>query len=279
MRNALTFDVEDWYQSIGPASPAWDGAERRLERGLVPILDALRDTNTRATFFILSACARDYPDLIRRIADDGHEIGTHLETHDMVYNLSLAAFEAEIAGSVKLLREVTGAEVKGHRAPFFSITKDSFEALGVLRKHGLAYDASIYPGQNYRYGIAESPRTPYYLAEFDLAEFPVSVRDTMGQQLGIGGAYFRIMPYAWTRNAIRSINAAGHPAGVYLHPWEFDPTHPRNLAMGRVHRVTHYFNLASTYPRFRQLLRDFAFAPMGEILADLTLPTRHAFAA
>lgn len=276
--NALTIDVEDWYQSASGRNPLWESAERRLHIGMDFILDTLATAGTKATFFVLAQCVRDHPALIQRIAAEGHELGTHLDSHGMVYNMSPQQFAQEVRESVDLLQQATGQPVRGHRAPFFSITQRSYEHLAVLAEAGLAYDSSIYPGANYRYGIDGSPAFPYRLVEFGLAEFPVSVRPALGQQLGLGGAYFRIMPYAWTAAGIRAINAAGHPAGVYLHPWEFDPRHPQ-MPLGRVHKITHYFNLHATRPRFAALLRDFRFAPMGTILESLDLPVLSALPA
>jgi hypothetical protein len=147
-----------------------------------------------------------------------------------------------------------------------------------MAQHGLLFDSSIYPGTNYRYGIDGSPRHPYIIEEYGLPEFPVSVRKVLNQQLGIGGAYFRIMPYAWTKASIQAYNAEGMPAGVYLHPWEFDPSHPNVRMGGRLGHLTHYWNLGSTRPRFEQLLTDFRFGPIGEVLANLPdLPVRSAF--
>lgn len=280
MLNALSLDVEDWYQSVTVRSDDWKTREKRLEQGLVYFLDQLKARNVKATFFILGECARDYPELIRRIGEEGHEIGTHLDSHSGVYNLSLKEFEEELTTSMALLEEVTGCPVVGHRAPFFSITKASYQALGIMVKHGLKFDASIYPGTNYRYGIDGSPQHPYIVEEFGIPEFPVSVRKVLGQQLGIGGAYFRIMPYSWTKASIEAFNKAGMPAGVYLHPWEFDPDHPNVKMGGRLGKITHYWNLRSTRPRFEQLLADFQFAPIGEVLAALPdLPTHSALPA
>ena len=80
-----------------------------------------------------------------------------------------------------------------------------------------------------------------------------------------GGAYFRIIPYAVTRWAFRSINRQGRPAVFYLHPWEIDPDHPR-IPLPRRIALTHYFNLSATERRLRRLLADFRFAPMKEVL-------------
>jgi polysaccharide deacetylase family protein (PEP-CTERM system associated) len=170
--------------------------------------------------------------------------------------------------TIKLLEDIAGQPVWGHRAPFFSITRDSLWALEVLGELGIRYDSSIFPVLNYRYGIEDAPRFPYQLAAGaqDLMEFPISTLRLLGRNLPIaGGAYFRIYPYTFTRRAFRSVNDNGHPAVFYVHPWELDPQHPR-IPLPRRISLTHYFNLRKTENRFRRLLRDFSFAPMREVL-------------
>jgi polysaccharide deacetylase family protein (PEP-CTERM system associated) len=158
--------------------------------------------------------------------------------------------------------------VIGHRAPFFSITRDSYWALDILAENGIKYDSSIFPVVNYRYGIPDAPRWPYTIAtpSGDIREFPVTTCRLFGRNLPVaGGAYFRIYPYALTRMAFRRVNKLGHAATFYLHPWEIDPDHPR-IPLPRRIAATHYHNLRATEGRLRKLLADFRFAPMAEVL-------------
>src|SRR5579871_2984086 len=155
--NALSFDVEDWYMGLEIGIGEWGRFEPRLAIGLNRVLALLRRKGARATFFVVGRCAELHPELIRRIAEDGHEIGSHGYSHAKVYEMTPEAFDADLARSVTLLREVTGQPVRGFRAPYFSITDRSRWALDRLARHGIAYDASIYPGPNYRYGIDGSP--------------------------------------------------------------------------------------------------------------------------
>lgn len=269
--NALSFDVEDWYMGLEQGPEHWSGRERRLERGLVPLLDLLRRRRVRATFFVLGACAELHPDLVRRIADEGHEVGSHGHNHVKVYEMDEAAFNADLARSLELLRDLSGQPVHGFRAPYFSITRESLWALSRLRRHGIAYDASIYPGPNYRYGIDGSPTRPYLHQESGVPEFPVSLGRLGSIKYGIGGGYFRILPYAVTRRAIARINQTGQPAMFYLHPWEFDPDHPRIPMPRRIARLTHYFRLGVTLPRFERLLSDVRFGAVEDVLRERRL--------
>ncbi len=222
----------------------------------------------RATFFVLGAVAEKHPGLVGEIAAAGHEVGTHGYSHTLIYRLSRDAFREELRRSIGLVEDVTGTAVLGHRAPFFSITKESLWALDILAECGIRYDSSIFPVVNYRYGIPDAPRWPYEipLRDTTLLEFPVTTYRLLGRNVPVaGGAYFRIYPYLLTRHAFRSINRQGRPAVFYLHPWEIDPEHPR-IPLPRRIALTHYFNLGSTQRRLRRLLADFTFAPMREVL-------------
>jgi len=268
--NALSFDVEDWYMGIEIGAERWGEFEKRLNVGLEYILSALEEKNVKATFFVLGKCAEYHPGLIRNIAAAGHEIATHGLSHTKIYEMTPETFGAELKESISLIEDATGKKVIGHRAPYFSITEKSLWAIDVLRKNGIRYDSSVYPGANYRYGIDGAPEHPYLLDKFDFPEFPVSVGRLRGKKFGLGGAYFRILPYFLTKKGIREINAGGHPAVFYLHPWEFDPRHPR-VEFPRKAHMTHYFNLKSTRKRFLKLLNDFSFAPMAHVLREQNL--------
>lgn len=267
--NALTIDFEDWYQGLEIPHTEWEAYEDRIAPVGHRLLDLLGDAGVRCTFFVLGYVAERHPELVRAIAAAGHEIGTHGYSHTLIYRQTPAVFRAELQRSIRVLEDLTGRPVWGHRAPFFSITRDSLWALDVLGEAGIRYDSSIFPVRNYRYGIADAPRWPYEVqteAGRALQEFPVSTWRFLGRNLPVaGGAYFRIYPYRVTRWALQAINRLGQPAVFYLHPWEIDPEHPR-IPLPRRIALTHYFNLKATERRLRRLVRDLSFAPMGEVL-------------
>jgi polysaccharide deacetylase family protein (PEP-CTERM system associated) len=266
--NALTIDFEDWYQGLEIPYAEWDGFEDRIETVGEKLLQILDDAGTRATFFMLGYVAEKHPHLVKRVEAAGHEIATHGFSHTLIYNQEPDVFKEEMTRAIGFLEDLTGKKVLGHRAPFFSITKDSLWALDILGELGIKFDSSIFPVLNYRYGIAGSPRFPYKIERngVEFMEFPVSTLQLPGFTMPIsGGAYFRIYPYQVTKQAIRSVNRSGHAATFYLHPWELDPEHPRIDVPRRI-AATHYFNLGSTERRLKKLLRDFKMAPMGEVL-------------
>lgn len=267
--NAMTIDFEDWYQGLEIPYSKWDGFESRIEAVGDKLLRIFDDAGVKATFFILGYVAERHPDIIRRIKDEGHEIGTHGFSHTLIYTQEPDVFREELTRAISFLEDTTGEKVLGHRAPFFSITKDSLWALDILGELGVKYDSSIFPVLNYRYGIADAPRFPYTIKreKYEFVEFPISTLKLPGFTLPIsGGAYFRIYPYQVTKQAIKAVNRQGQPVTFYLHPWELDPEHPR-IDLPRRIALTHYFNLGATERRLKKLLRDFKLAPMKDVLS------------
>lgn len=267
--NALTIDFEDWYQGLEISYSEWDRFEDRIVAAGDKLLQILDEGNAKATFFMLGYVAEKHPDLVKRIESEGHEIGTHGFSHTLIYNQKPTLFKEELTRAIKFLEDLIGKKVLGHRAPFFSITKDSLWALDILGELGIKYDSSIFPILNYRYGIADAPRFPYTIEreKYKFIEFPISTLKLPGFTMPIsGGAYFRIYPYQLTKQAIKSVNRSGKPVTFYLHPWELDPDHPRIDVPRRI-ALTHYFNLGATERRLRRLLQDFNMAPMKEVLA------------
>lgn len=265
--NALTIDFEDWYQGLEIPCKEWSKFEDRIESSCDKLLSILDETTTRATFFILGYTSEQFPELIGKIRKANHEIATHGFSHTLIYKQTPKVFRTEMERAVKFLEDKTGEKILGHRAPFFSITKDSIWALDILGELGIKYDSSIYPVLNYRYGINGTPRFPYIIKgkNYEIKEFPVSTFKVSPVTVPVaGGAYFRIYPYLLSKSFLKMLNAEGHAFTFYLHPWEIDPQHPRINLPSRI-STTHYFNLAATERRFRRLLRDFKFAPMRDV--------------
>jgi polysaccharide deacetylase family protein (PEP-CTERM system associated) len=279
MLNALTIDVEDYFQVSAFEGYAprhkWDSFESRVCANTDRLLEIFEQAGVKATFFVLGWVAERFPELIARIAAGGHEIASHGYAHRLVYDLTRAAFRDDVRRSKDLLETAAGARVLGYRAPSYSVTPRSLWALDVLIEEGFGYDSSIYPIHHDRYGIPLSPRAPYVL-ERDcgtLVEAPGSAVRLGPLNLPVGGGgYFRLLPYGWTKWGIDRINRVeNRPAIFYLHPWEIDPDQPR-LPSGRLSQLRHYRNLDETEARLKRLLADFRFGTMREVLQPLSAP-------
>lgn len=276
MRHAFTVDLEDWYHGIPISSQGKAAAERRLDVGTDRLLEMLDRHSAKATFFCLSPTAKEHPDVVRRVADAGHEVGSHGESHDLVYDMTPARFRNETCRSLRELEDCCGQPVCSYRAAYFSITRRSLWALDILAEQGVTFDSSIFPVRNWRYGIPDYSRRPLRVdtAHGPIIEFPMSTRRVLARNLpATGGAYFRIYPYWITRANVRALEREGMPVVFYLHPWELDPDHPR-VAFHWKPRLTHYLNLRSTRPRLERLLSEFRFTTLAEALPDALARTR-----
>ncbi len=273
--NAMTIDVEDYFHvSVFDGRiprHTWAEMESRVCANTERLLDILHGAGVRATFFVLGWVAERHPELIRRIADLGHEVASHGYAHRLVYDQTPTAFRDDVRRAKALLEDASGHAVLGFRAPSYSVTPRSLWALDILIEEDYRYDASIFPIRHDRYGIPLSPRHPYLLerASGTLIEVPASTVSCGPVNLPIaGGGYFRILPYGWTRWGIDRVNRIeGKPVVFYLHPWEIDPDQPR-LSAGWLGRFRHYRNLKRTEARLRALLHDFSFAPLRSVLAS-----------
>jgi polysaccharide deacetylase family protein (PEP-CTERM system associated) len=272
MTHAFSIDVEDWYQVsdfeeiVEPS--AWRWYESRVIGNTERLLGLLAEARVKATFFVLAWNAERHPALPRMIAAAGHEIASHGYAHRLAYELGEAQFRTDVERSKKLLEDLTGHEVLGYRAPSFSVTARSLWALDVLLDLGFRYDSSILPVRDQLYGIPNAHRFPFPITRGGqaLTEFPVSTVRVAGRTLALGGAYLRLLPYAYTRWGMRRLDAEGQPALLYLHPWELDPGQPRLRVRGKRGFSTHYLRLRSTEAKVRRLLAEFPFAPIAEVL-------------
>jgi polysaccharide deacetylase family protein (PEP-CTERM system associated) len=270
MRNALSFDVEDYFRVTGFEKVVerrkWDEFTVRLEIGMSKILRSLDRHDVKATFFFLGWIADRYPRVVSEVADEGHEVAIHGYEHRLIYTQSPAEFERDLARALAAIRKSYDGPVLGYRAPTFSIRSDSLWALDIIQSLGFRYDSSIFPINRERYGIEDARDMPHAMPN-GLIEFPMSTVQILGKRLPVcGGGYFRLYPLAVTCWAINSLNRKRQqPAIVYLHPWGFDPEQPKIWA-GYGNTFRHRINLSQTEGRFDELLRRFEFAPVREVL-------------
>lgn len=269
--NAFSIDVEDYFHVEALASAIdrsrWDTLEYRAEANTRRVLDILSQEKVRATFFILGWVAKRSPQLVRDIHAAGHEVACHGLTHQTVYTQTPDVFRAETREAKQRLEDATVVPVRGYRAATYSITARSLWALDILEELGFRYDSSIFPIRHDLYGIPGSPRFAHRVASGALLEVPITTVEYMGQRLPAGGGgYFRLLPYALFRAAVRRVNARdGQAAVFYCHPWEIDPGQPRVAGISAKSKFRHYTNLDRMEGRLRHLLRDFRWGRMDEV--------------
>ena len=272
MKNALTIDLEDYYHVSAfqhqVSQEDWKERPSRVGQSTERLLDWLDAAGCKATFFTLGWVAEWHPEVVRLVAERGHEIACHSLRHRTVYEMEPAEFREDTSQAKKLLEDISGKEVLGYRAPSFSITEKAFWAFEVLCELGFAYDSSVFPVRHPNYGTVTASRRPFRIEtpSGTLVEFPMSTMEIAGVRSPFaGGAYFRLLPYWYTRWGIRYLNdSEAMPVCVYLHPLELDPEQP-HMSGNLTARLRHYFGLSRTPRKFQQLLRDFEFAPLCEM--------------
>ncbi|MFJ3054879.1 XrtA system polysaccharide deacetylase [Herbaspirillum sp. NPDC087042] len=272
IRNAMTVDVEDYFQVSAFANTisrdSWENQPCRVERNMDRILAIFAEHGIHATFFTLGWIAERYPAVVRRIVEQGHELASHGYGHLRASDQDRAQFAEDIGRAKALLEDIGGQEVKGYRAPSFSIGKDNMWALDVLQEAGYRYSSSIYPVKHDHYGVPDAPRFAYYPnGPEGLLEVPVStVRFGEKNYPAGGGGFFRFFPYALSRWLLRRVNQRdGEAAIFYFHPWEIDPGQPRQSGISAKTRFRHYINLHRTEDRIKELASDFQWDRMDRI--------------
>lgn len=272
VQNAMSVDVEDYFQ-VSAFEPyvsrdEWDKRECRVESNVDRILELFNRHGVKSTFFTLGWVAERYPGLVRRMVEEGHEVASHGWSHVRVTQQDEAAFREDVVRTKALLEDVTGREVIGYRAASYSIGAQNLWALDVLKATGHKYSSSIYPIKHDLYGMPEAPRFAFQPFDDDFYEFPVTTVNVGGKNLPCGGGgWFRLVPYAGMRWAIRRVNKEDQESAIfYFHPWEIDPDQPRQMGLDPKTRFRHYLNLDRMASRLDRLLGDFSWGRMDQVL-------------
>jgi polysaccharide deacetylase family protein (PEP-CTERM system associated) len=272
--NGMSVDVEDWFQ-VGAFETVidkdnWSALADRVERNCDVILAMFAQAGVSATFFTLGWVAQRHPRLIRQIADAGHELASHGWDHARVFRMTPDEFAHDLESSRKAIEDAGGQAVSGYRAPSFSIDARTPWAHEVLAEQGYAYSSSVAPVAHDHYGWREAPRFAFRpIAGSNLIEIPVTTATFAGRRLAAGGGgFFRVLPYAFSRWAIRQVNQRdGRPAVFYFHPWEVDPGQPRVSGAPMRSRLRHYTNLDVMAEKLRQLIDEFHWGRMDALAA------------
>jgi peptidoglycan-N-acetylglucosamine deacetylase len=273
MRNALSVDVEDWFQ-VGAFETVisrsdWETKERRVESNTDAVMALFADAGVKATFFTLAWVAERYPALIRRMVEQGHEVASHGCDHKRVFQMTAEEFAADVTRSKHVLEDAAGEAVIGYRAPNFSIDQRTPWAHHALAKAGYSYSSSVAPLIHDHYGWPEAPRFAYQpLDDSDLIELPVSTVQLGGRNFAAGGGgFFRLLPYALSHWAIGRVNREDRPAIFYFHPWDMDPGQPFVPNAPIKSKLRHYPNLGAMAGKLKRLTRDFGWGRVDDIVA------------
>ncbi|OCC23239.1 polysaccharide deacetylase [Croceicoccus estronivorus] len=284
--NGLSVDVEDWFQ-VGAfedviARNDWDSLADRVERNVEQILELFEEAEVKATFFTLGWVAQRHSALMRRIADAGHELASHGWDHVRVHTMDQNQFGKDIARARKTIEDAAGVLVTGYRAPSFSFDHRTSWAYEELAKQGYAYSSSVAPIAHDHYGWREAPRFSFRpLPGVGLLEIPVTTAELGNKRLAAGGGgFFRVLPYGFSRWAIRQVNQRDErPAVFYFHPWEIDPDQPRVKQARLKSRLRHYTNLGRMAGKLKRLVNEFSWGRMDALAQGEALRLRRECAA
>ncbi len=283
IRNALTVDVEDYFQVSAFASSiareTWDQLPCRVERNIAVILEIFAEHKVCATFFTLGWIAERYPGIVRSIVAQGHELASHGYAHRRATDQNREEFMHDIVHAKRLLEDIGGVDVKGYRAPSFSIGRGNLWAQNCVQEAGYIYSSSIYPIRHDHYGMHDAPRFAFYPEGGNgLLELPVTTVRLFNKNLPAGGGgYFRLLPYDLSRWCLKRVNTVDQrPCVFYFHPWEIDPGQPRQTGISLKTRFRHYVNLASMEQRIRALCKDFRWDRMDSLFLPADGQARRA---
>jgi polysaccharide deacetylase family protein (PEP-CTERM system associated) len=270
--NAMTVDVEDYFHVkafadvIDPGD--WDGMPCRIERNVERILELFDGFQISATFFVLGWIAERYPDLVRTMAEAGHEIASHGWDHVPVDQQSPEDFRGDCLRTRLYLEDIASVPVIGFRAPSFSINQQTPWAHKILKDAGYQYSSSVYPVHHDLYGAPGAPRFSFFpVGSEGVIELPMSTVSLLGHNFPCaGGGYFRLLPLSVSRWAIRRVNQVDQqPSIFFFHPWEIDPQQPHQHRATMKSRFRHYLNLSKTEGRLRKLLVASSWSRMDNI--------------
>lgn len=263
----LTFDIEDWFHLLDHESTKtvkeWSGFESRIHENVDRILELLNRKSQKSTCFCLGWIAEKYPEVIKKIHREGHEIGSHSYMHQLIFEQNTKEFKNDVADSIHLLEDLVGTKVESFRAPGFSLNSEVLWVFEILAELGIKYDSSIFPAKRSHGGITGfGDATPYRidLNGGSIKEFPVNVKNLMGKDTVFsGGGYFRFFPYTYIKKWSRQSDYVM----TYFHPRDFDASQPMIKDLSVFRKFKCYYGLGHSFQKFEKYLSDFEFKTLG----------------
>lgn len=275
MLNAISVDVEEYFHAANlfpVAGPRrWRRLPSRVKQSTIKVLELFRKNSVKGTFFVLGYCARRYPELVKMIAEDGHEIASHGYGHRIAYNQSQAQFLRDITLAKQILEDIVGKPVIGYRAPNFSITNRNQWAYESLIAAGYRYDSSQYPVWHPRYANLDKSLVPQILTfpNGKLYSFPLAVAEAriLNSQTRLpvaGGAYWRLLPKRYCAWGLDQIQSDKRWFTCYFHPWELDTEQPVFGKLPFPTRLRHYGGIKKYPETIEYFLKRYKFVPIAE---------------
>jgi polysaccharide deacetylase family protein (PEP-CTERM system associated) len=275
--NILGIDFEEWFhpELVKPFVKNTN-KEMKVSRGIRKILDWLNENKTYATFFVVGEILEEIPELIDQIKENGHEIGFHTMTHKKLHEIKTKEkFEMEL----EKFRNIVGKDVKGFRAPTFSLDASTSWAIDCLKEFGYSYDSSIVPVKTKMYGLSKAEKYPYKISSSSLEkhdskseiwEFPLMKTKILGKNIPVGGGfYLRTLPTKIVQNSINEYNKKNKPAIMYIHSWELTPEHMPKIDLPIKEKFITYHNIHKALPKMDELIKKFEFTSFERYISRM----------
>lgn len=267
MLNILGIDFEEWFHPELIQSVLTNEKKSfKIVNGLGKILTFLEKHDTYATFFMVGEILQEFPEILDKILDRGHEIAFHTMYHS---RLDSNNFQEKFSKELDDFAKLTNNKSKGFRAPTFSLNEKSSWVIDTLEKHGYLYDSSIVPAKTSMYGSPNAPKNPYKItSDFldcnnlkgKIIEFPLMVTKFLGKTIPAGGGfYLRTLPLSVTKKAIREYDKQRIPGVFYIHSWELTPEYMPKIKLSLKDNFITYHNLDKVINRMTYLLSNFQF--------------------
>lgn len=256
--NILSFDIEDWFHCDFISDQAtWTNYTTRIHESTDRILHLLEKRNLKGTFFILGWIADKYPEVVKKIYRQGHEVGCHSHNHDLVHRMNPRDFLIDTEKSLNTIEDIIGEKVVLYRAPGFSITENTPWAFEILHQLGITIDCSVFPAKHDYGGFPNYGESRPSWIKFNgtkMKEFPMSTYKKFNSNVVFsGGGFFRLFPYPvikkWTRNSPYVM--------TYFHPRDFDDGQPMLPHLPLMRKFKSYYGLKGAFLKFEKWLNQF----------------------
>lgn len=278
----LTFDVENWDEGVWMKPYITkDILEQKdyFKESIEKILILLKSRGGHATFFVTDNVVRKHPDIVKKISDEGHEIGSHGVGHLKITETNYSEYRDLFLSHIKDIENITGKKVLGFRAPHFSLCEKSAWIIGLLEEAGLKYDASAFPINMKEYGSKKFPIQNYKIDTKNIfidnpaspiTEIPLSTYNTtLGRIPFAGGIYFRILPFFVFKYILSRKIKNGQLPIIYLHPHELENRTPQIKSGPWLKRKLKYFGINSSFKKFEKLADCYIFESVNDTFLKL----------
>ena len=274
--NLLGIDFEEWFHpQLIQDVLKHETKSFEIVKGIDKIIEFLGKHETYATFFMVGEILENFPDILDKILDNGHEIGFHTMYHS---RLDSENFQEKFSKELDDFAKLTNNKSKGFRAPTFSLNEKSSWAIDTLEEHGYVYDSSIVPAKTSLYGNPNAPRNPYKITsdyldsdnpKGKIIEFPLMVTKFLGKTVPVGGGfYLRTLPFSTTKKALRTYDQENKPGVFYIHSWELTPEYMPKIKLSTKNNFITYHNLDKVLERMGVLLSNFEFTSFERFIQN-----------